>query len=233
MPPVTVAIIPARYRSTRLPGKALADDRRPADDLPRRRAHAPRARHRAASSSRPTTSGSATPCAARGGEVVHDAAGPSDRAPIAWPRSRAGSTADVVVNVQGDLPLLDPAMVERARRRAWPTSRSCPWRRWRRRIHDEAEWRSPHVVKVVTGARRARALLLAQPDPVRSRRRARAGRAARLAAHRPVRLPARRPAAAGGAAADAARAPRAARAAARARARHRASAWSSGTARSR
>src|SRR5438046_2595819 len=69
--------------------------------------------------------------------------------------------------------------------------------------------------------RRARALLLAQPDPVRSRRPSRAGRAPRLAARRHVRLPAGRAPPPGGAPALAARAAGAAGAAPGARERDR------------
>ncbi len=58
--------------------------------------------------------------------------------------------ASVVINVQGDLPLLDPAMVERliARMTAEP---SLPMATLVSALRDEAEWRSPHVVKVVVG----------------------------------------------------------------------------------
>jgi len=62
-----------------------------------------------------------------------------------------GLDADVVLNVQGDLPLLDPAMVEALAARmadepglAMATVATA--------LHDEAEWRSPHVVKVVVDA---------------------------------------------------------------------------------
>ena len=115
-------------------------------------------------------------------------------APIAWPRSPRGLAADVVVNVQGDLPLLDPAMVERSSARM-ADDPALPMATLATPLRDEAEWRSPHVVKVVIGSRRARALLLAQPDPVRSRRRAAPDEPFGLAAHRALRLPPRRPAA--------------------------------------
>jgi 3-deoxy-manno-octulosonate cytidylyltransferase (CMP-KDO synthetase) len=59
-------------------------------------------------------------------------------------------TAGVIVNVQGDLPLLDPAMIERlaARMAAEPT---LPMATLATPIEDEAAFRSPHVVKVVWG----------------------------------------------------------------------------------
>ena len=58
--------------------------------------------------------------------------------------------ADVVVNVQGDLPFVEPAMVERlvARLAADPT---LPMATLATPIRDEGDWRSPHVVKVVAG----------------------------------------------------------------------------------
>ena len=58
---------------------------------------------------------------------------------------------EIVVNVQGDLPLLDPLMIERlvARLTADP---SLPMATLVAALADEAEWRSPHVVKVVIGA---------------------------------------------------------------------------------
>jgi 3-deoxy-manno-octulosonate cytidylyltransferase (CMP-KDO synthetase) len=60
----------------------------------------------------------------------------------------AGLDAPVVVNVQGDLPLLDPAMIEQLveHMTADPTR---PMATLASPIVDEAEWRSPHVVKVV------------------------------------------------------------------------------------
>jgi 3-deoxy-manno-octulosonate cytidylyltransferase (CMP-KDO synthetase) len=62
----------------------------------------------------------------------------------------AGLSAEVLVNVQGDLPLLDPTMVEllAARMVADP---GLPMATLATPIRDEAEFRSPHVVKVVAG----------------------------------------------------------------------------------
>jgi len=59
--------------------------------------------------------------------------------------------ADVILNVQGDLPLLDPRMVEQlaARMLAEPT---LPMATLATPLRDVAEWRSPHVVKVVVDA---------------------------------------------------------------------------------
>jgi 3-deoxy-manno-octulosonate cytidylyltransferase (CMP-KDO synthetase) len=144
----TVAIIPARYRSTRLPGKALAviGDR-------------PMICHVAERTRRARGLGDVI--VATDDTRIHDAV-------VAWggrvmmtrpdhpsgtdrlAEVAAGLAADVLVNVQGDLPLLDPAMVELlATRMAGDptlamTTLATP-------IESEGEWRSPHVVKVVCG----------------------------------------------------------------------------------
>lgn len=59
--------------------------------------------------------------------------------------------AEIVVNVQGDLPLLDPLMIERLVAQL-TADRSLPMATLVAPLADEAEWRSPHVVKVVIGA---------------------------------------------------------------------------------
>jgi 3-deoxy-manno-octulosonate cytidylyltransferase (CMP-KDO synthetase) len=143
-----VAIIPARFASTRLPGKALAliagrpmichvaERTRRARGLARVIVATDDARIRDA-------------VAATGADVVMTRSDhPSGTDRLA--EVVAGLDADVVVNVQGDLPLLDPRMVERlaARMVGEPglemATLASP-------IADEAEWRSPHVVKVVAG----------------------------------------------------------------------------------
>jgi len=144
----TVAIIPARLRSTRLPGKALAligdrpmvchvaDRTRLARGLSRVLVATDDERIRDAVSS-------------RGGQVVMtrtDHASGTDRlAEVA-----AGLEADVVVNVQGDLPLLDPLMIELLAARM-ADEPGLPMATLATPIHDEADFRSPHVVKVVAG----------------------------------------------------------------------------------
>jgi len=56
--------------------------------------------------------------------------------------------ADVFLNVQGDLPVLDPAMVEALAARM-ADEPELPMATVATPLVDEAEWRSPHVVKVV------------------------------------------------------------------------------------
>ena len=144
-----VAIIPARFQSTRLPGKALAliggqpmvwhvaERTRRARGLARVIVATDDARIAAA-------------VEASGAEAVltrpEHPSGTDRLAEVA-----AQLDAPIVVNVQGDLPLLDPVMVEQlvARLRAEP---ALPMATLASPIHDDAEWRSPHVVKVVAGA---------------------------------------------------------------------------------
>ena len=61
----------------------------------------------------------------------------------------AGLDADVVVNVQGDLPLLDPRMVEALLERM-AADATLPMATVASPLADEGEFRSPHVVKVVS-----------------------------------------------------------------------------------
>src|SRR5262245_58283532 len=146
MPPLTVAVIPARYRSTRLPGKALADiGGRPMVCHVAQRAL--RAR------------GIARVIVATDDARIRDAvAGIGVEAVLTSPEHASGTDrlaevargleADVLLNLQGDLPLLDPSMVEALadRMAAQPT---LPMATVATALHDETEWRSPHVVKVV------------------------------------------------------------------------------------
>jgi 3-deoxy-manno-octulosonate cytidylyltransferase (CMP-KDO synthetase) len=144
----TVAIIPARYRSTRLPGKALA----PIGDQPMICHVAERTRRaRGIAQVLVATDDERIRDAvvARGGEVVMTRADhPSGTDRLA--EVAAQLSAEVVINVQGDLPLLDPAMVELLAARM-DVDRSLPMATLATPIADETEWRSPHVVKVVAG----------------------------------------------------------------------------------
>ncbi len=152
MPAATVAIIPARYRSTRLPGKALAliGDRPMICHVAERTR---RARGLAGVIVATDDERIRDAVRATGGEVVMtrgDHPSGTDRlAEVA-----AGLAADVVINVQGDLPLLDPTMVELLAARM-SAERDLPMATLATPIHDAAEFRSPHVVKVVVGGGRA------------------------------------------------------------------------------
>src|SRR5262245_57055750 len=107
-----VVIIPARYESTRLPGKPLADlNGQPMIQRVYARAQEVRGVARVLVATDDERIRAAV--AGFGGDVVMTGRGHrtgTDRiAEVA-----AGLDADVIVNVQGDLPLLDPAMVEAA-----------------------------------------------------------------------------------------------------------------------
>lgn len=148
--PRTVVVIPARYHSSRFPGKPLADlhgrpmvvhvaDRAAAvpgvervivatDD--RRIADAVHAHGHAAAMTRP------------------DHASGTDRlAEVA-----ASLDCDLVVNVQGDEPLIAPSMIGAAVA-ACAADASLPMATLRRRLERREEFESPHVVKVVVDAR--------------------------------------------------------------------------------
>jgi 3-deoxy-manno-octulosonate cytidylyltransferase (CMP-KDO synthetase) len=143
-----IAIIPARLRSTRLPGKALAliGDR-------------PMVWHVAARTGR--VRGLARVIVATDDRRIAEAvAGTGAETVLTRPDHPSGTDrlaevvarldAPIVVNVQGDLPFLDPLMVEAlvARLRAEP---SLPMATVVTPLRDAAEWGSPHVVKVVVG----------------------------------------------------------------------------------
>jgi 3-deoxy-manno-octulosonate cytidylyltransferase (CMP-KDO synthetase) len=144
-----IAIIPARFHSTRLPGKALASI-----------AGHPMVWHVAARTRR--ARGLARVIVATDDARIADAVQATGADAVLTRADHpsgtdrlaevvAGLDAPIVVNVQGDLPLLDPAMVERlvARLAGDP---SLPMATLATALHDDAEWRSPHVVKVVFGA---------------------------------------------------------------------------------
>jgi 3-deoxy-manno-octulosonate cytidylyltransferase (CMP-KDO synthetase) len=146
MSPATVAIIPARYGSTRLPGKALADI-----------AGQPMVCHVAERARR--ARGIARVIVATDDVRIRDAvAGSGVEVALTSPEHPSGTDrlaevargldAGVLINVQGDLPLLDPLMIEAlaARMAADP---ALPMATIAAPLLDEVEWRSPHVVKVV------------------------------------------------------------------------------------
>ena len=141
-----VAIIPARYQSSRLPGKALADIAGyPMIEHVYRRASAAAA----VSSVLVATDDERIRDAVRafGGRVcMTSPAHPSGTDRLA--EVAAGLSCDIVVNVQGDEPLLEPAMIDEAvgPMRADP---AIAMSTLRRRIDDPAELHSPNVTKVV------------------------------------------------------------------------------------
>ena len=123
---------------------------------------------------------------------------------------------DLIVNVQGDEPLLQPAMIDEAVS-AFDGDPTLAMSTLRRRIDDPAELLNPNVTKVVVDRHDYALYFSRAPIP-----HVRSGRAAgrRLAARRAVRLPAGLPPRARVPAGDGSGAIRGARTASRARARH-------------
>jgi 3-deoxy-manno-octulosonate cytidylyltransferase (CMP-KDO synthetase) len=146
LPLAIVAIIPARYASTRLPGKALADlDGRPMIEHVYRRVSA------APIVSQVIVATDDLRIATRvhdfGGKVrltkaTHET-GTDRLAEVA-----ASLDCDVVVNVQGDEPLVDPRAIEELVA-PFAADRSISMTTLYRRIHDQAELSNPNVTKVV------------------------------------------------------------------------------------
>jgi 3-deoxy-manno-octulosonate cytidylyltransferase (CMP-KDO synthetase) len=141
-----VAIIPARYHSTRLPGKALADiGGRPMIEHVYRRAAS------ASSVSRVIVATDderiATAVRGFGGDVALTStshqSGTDRLAEVA-----ASLTCDLIVNVQGDEPLLEPDMIDAAVA-PFAADASLMMSTLRCRIDDASELRNPNVTKVV------------------------------------------------------------------------------------
>jgi len=142
-----VAIIPARYGSTRLPGKPLA-----------KIGGKPMIQHVYESASKARVLDRVLVATddrrivevvkGFGGEVVmtsKDHASGTDRLAEVARRLKA----DWVVNVQGDLPLIRPETITRAVR-PMRRNRSIPMGTVSTPIYDEEEWRNPNTVKVLT-----------------------------------------------------------------------------------
>ncbi len=148
MPNDFIAVIPARYASTRLPGKPLAD----IAGRPMVAWVAERARQSGASRVVVATDHQAVADAARsqGLEVVMtspDCASGTDRlAEVATTLGLADDT--VVVNVQGDEPLIDPGLI-RATAQMLHAKPETAMATVAHPLHDPSEVVNPNVVKVV------------------------------------------------------------------------------------
>lgn len=141
-----IAVIPARYHSTRLPGKALAEiDGRPMIEHVYRRAAAARS----VSSVIVATDDERIVRAVEsfGGTVQLTAAShPSGTDRIA--EVAATLACDLVVNVQGDEPLIESSVIDDAIA-PFASDRALLMSTLRKEIEDEAELHNPHVTKVV------------------------------------------------------------------------------------
>jgi len=142
-----VVIIPARYESTRFPGKPLATiEGKPMIQHVYERAALVGAVHRVIVA----TDDERIEEAVRrfGGEAVmtgrHHQSGTDRIAEVA-----AGLDAPVIVNVQGDIPFLDPGMVE-AGVRPLSEDADLPMATIKTVIRTREELENPNVVKVVT-----------------------------------------------------------------------------------
>lgn len=177
-----VAIIPARYGSTRLPGKPLAD----IGGKPMiQHVYESTAKARILDRVMVATDDQRIVDAVRrfGGEVMmtgaHHASGTDRLAEVA-----RRLKADWLVNVQGDLPFIHSTTITKAvqplrRDRSLPMGTVCT------PIFDEEEWRNPNVVKVVSD-RRGRAIYFSRaPIPhIRNARVDPVGRALRAVVKR-------------------------------------------------
>lgn len=141
-----IAIIPARFQSTRLPGKALAEIAgRPMIEHVYRRASAARTI-------------SSVIVATDDRRIVDAVERFGGRAVMTSPAHQSGTDrlaevaatldCDLVVNVQGDEPLLEPEMIDQAVA-PFADDASLMMSTLRRRIDDPADLQNPHVTKVV------------------------------------------------------------------------------------
>ncbi len=141
-----IAIIPARYASTRLPGKALLDlAGKPLIEHVYRRTDASRSVDRVLVATDDERIKRAVE-AFGGTAVMTSAAHPSGTDRLA--EVAASIECAIVVNVQGDEPLIEPGMID-AVVGAFATDPSVQMATLRRRIEHPAEQADPNVTKVV------------------------------------------------------------------------------------
>ena len=143
--PSTIIVIPARYHSTRLPGKVLSDigGQSMIERVYRRASLAQASDVIVATDDervRDVVEGF-------GGKAIMT----SDRHPTGTDRLAEAVRfleADIVINVQADEPLIEPSMIDEAAR-ALTSAPGAAIGTLRKAITDDAEIANPHVVKVV------------------------------------------------------------------------------------
>jgi 3-deoxy-manno-octulosonate cytidylyltransferase (CMP-KDO synthetase) len=143
-----VAVIPARYDSTRLPGKALASigGAPMIQHVYERARHVPNVERTVVATDDPRI---AAAVRAFGGEVVITGAHATGTDRVA--AVAATLDADVILDVQGDMPCVDPDALA-ACVAPFASDDAVVMTSLMTPLRDETEWRSPHVVKVVTDA---------------------------------------------------------------------------------
>jgi 3-deoxy-manno-octulosonate cytidylyltransferase (CMP-KDO synthetase) len=171
MPPPTLLVIPARMQATRLPGKPMADIAgEPMIVHVWRRAVAAAAGRVVVATDHEAVMAAVTRA---GGEAVMtrtDHASGSDRVFEAVQRLDPHGACEIIVNLQGDMPTLDPALVsaclatlERPLADGGPHIGTIA-----AEITDATLRRDPHVVKVIgspiKGTRRLRALYFTRAE---------------------------------------------------------------------
>ncbi len=145
-----VGVIPARYASTRFPGKPLADlCGRPLIQHVYERARRSKTLARVVVATDDLRIRDAV--AVFGGDVqlteVHHPSGTDRVAEVA-----ASLSSEIVVNIQGDEPLIEPAMIDEAVSPFF-TEPDLVMGTVCHRLEREEEWLNPHVVKVVRDRR--------------------------------------------------------------------------------
>ena len=116
-----------------------------------------------------------------GGDARHDVAASHQSGTDRLAEVAASLDCDVVVNVQGDEPLLDPTMIDAAVA-PFAADPALEMSTLRRRIDDAAELHEPERHQGRRRSRRLRAVFLARADPVHARRAARRRRPGRTSA---------------------------------------------------
>jgi 3-deoxy-manno-octulosonate cytidylyltransferase (CMP-KDO synthetase) len=147
--PAVVAIIPARFQSTRLPGKALVPiaGRPLVEHVYRRTARAPGVDRVVVATDDDRIR---TAVEAFGGECVMTDPGHRSGTDRLAEVAR-GLACEIVINVQGDEPLIEPAMITAAL--APMGDPDVPMATLRRRLDSPDELHDPNIVKVVIDAR--------------------------------------------------------------------------------